>query len=175
MRGESIWAEDLPVEAEYAWRDRRYCGRGTRRVKGSAQPSCVAFSLPHHGAESSAVEGGCRQPTRQTEEAGSPPSHTRNVRLQYLVSSPKALHHGTTGAGQIAKIQVRCIQDRESARIVPFLRSPTRTVERASSPHGARTGDAEVPHERRDFCPPGCVARVSRCGDSARDRLPDCA
>jgi transposase len=71
------------------------------------------------------------------------------VRWQDLVSVKEVLHHGTTGAGQIAKIRVWKSEDRGSARVVPFLRSPTRTVERASSPHCARTGDTEVHHERR--------------------------
>jgi hypothetical protein len=36
----------------------------------------------------------------------------------------RVLHHGITGAGQIAKIRVRYSQDAGSAGVVPFLRSP---------------------------------------------------
>lgn len=43
---------------------------------------------------------------------------------------------------------------------VPFLRSPTRTVEGAASPHCARTGDPEVCHGCRDLCGHGCLARA---------------
>src|SRR6266850_1575298 len=100
---------------------------------------------------------------------------TMNISTQDLVSSEKVLHHGTTGAGQIAKIRVSIIEDRGSARVVPFLRSPTRTVERATSPHCARTGDTEVYHERRDLRRHGCGARLWRCGGPPRDRIPDSA
>jgi hypothetical protein len=76
-----------------------------------------------------------------------------------LVSIEEVLHHGTTGTGQIAKIRVWNHKDRGSARVAPFLRSPTRTVEGASSPHCARTGDTEVHDESSDLCRNGCLAR----------------
>src|SRR6185437_5057172 len=91
---------------------------------------------------------------------------------QDLVSIKEVLHHGGTGAGQIAKIEVS--QDRGSAGLVPFLRSPTRTVERASSPYRARTGDTEGHHERSVFCRHVCLARHRRCGSPTWDRIPDC-
>lgn len=69
----------------------------------------------------------------------------------------EVLHHGNTGTGQIAKIEV--FQGRGSARIVPFLRSPARTVEGATSPYRARTGDTEVRHESSNLCRHGCLAR----------------
>src|SRR5262249_33852767 len=81
----------------------------------------------------------------------------RAHRGRTLYLENEVLHHGSTGAGQIAKIEV--CQDRGSARIVPFLRSPTRTVERASSPHRARTGDTEVYHEPSDLCRHGYLTR----------------
>lgn len=71
----------------------------------------------------------------------------------------EVLHHGITGAGQIAKIRVWKSEDRGSARVVPFLRSPARTVEGAPSPHWARTGDTEVHHEHSDLCRHGYLAR----------------
>ena len=80
-------------------------------------------------------------------------------RFEHLVSTKEVLHHGNTGAGQIAKIWVWKSKDRGSARIVPFLRSTARTVEGAPSPHRARTGDTEVHHESHDLCRDRCLAR----------------
>jgi hypothetical protein len=81
----------------------------------------------------------------------------REYKVKILYLYEEVLHHGTTGTGQIAKIEV--FQDRGSARIVPFLRSPTRTVEGATSPYRARTGDTEVRHESSDLCRHGCLAK----------------